>query len=109
VHVGGATATNIDFSHVLNSKLPVFIAVVVVLAFVLLMPGFNYGRGSSILRLSGTGPIDAWVPVLLFSGHRNPRRDPRRAPLAHHRSGRQRLLTRCQGRRAASNWRSQYH
>jgi RND superfamily putative drug exporter len=37
VHVGGATATNIDFSHVLTSKLPVFIAVVVILAFVLLM------------------------------------------------------------------------
>ena len=29
VHVGGVTATNIDFSHVLTDKLPVFIAVVV--------------------------------------------------------------------------------
>jgi putative drug exporter of the RND superfamily len=95
VHVGGATATNIDFSHVLTDKLPLFIAVVVALAFVLLMAVFrslliplvasvmnllsagaafgalnavfNWGWGSPILRLSGTGPIDAWVPVLMFS------------------------------------------
>ena len=95
VHVGGVTATNIDFSHALTSKLPVFIAVVVLLAFLLLMTVFrslliplvaavmnllavgaalgalnavfNWGWGSSILRLSGTGPIDAFIPVLLFS------------------------------------------
>jgi RND superfamily putative drug exporter len=95
VHVGGLTATNIDFSHVLTNKLPVFIAVVVLLAFLLLMTVFrslliplvaavmnllavgaalgalnavfNWGWGSSILRLSGTGPIDAFIPVLLFS------------------------------------------
>jgi putative drug exporter of the RND superfamily len=95
VHVGGVTATNIDFSHVLTDKLPVFIAVVVVLAFILLMAVFrsllipltasvmnllsvgaalgalnavfNWGWGSSILGLSGTGPIDAFIPVLLFS------------------------------------------
>ena len=95
VHVGGVTATNIDFSYALTSKLPVFIAVVVLLAFLLLMAVFrslliplvaavmnllavgaalgalnavfNWGWGSSILRLSGTGPIDAFIPVLLFS------------------------------------------
>jgi putative drug exporter of the RND superfamily len=95
VHVGGVTATNIDFSHVLTDKLPVFIAVVALLAFVLLMAVFrsllipltasvmnllsvgaalgalnavfSWGWGSSILRLSGTGPIDAFIPVLLFS------------------------------------------
>jgi putative drug exporter of the RND superfamily len=95
VHVGGETATNIDFSHVLTSKLPLFIAVVVVLAFLLLMTVFrsllipltasvmnllsvgaalgalnavfNWGWGSSIFGLSGTGPIDAFIPVLLFS------------------------------------------
>ena len=95
VHVGGDTATNIDFSHVLTDKLPVFIAVVVILAFLLLMTVFrsllipltasvmnllsvgaalgalnavfNWGWGSSILHLSGTGPIDAFIPVLLFS------------------------------------------
>ena len=95
VHVGGVTATNIDFSHVLTDKLPVFIAVVVILAFLLLITVFrsllipltasvmnllsvgaalgalnavfNWGWGSSILHLSGTGPIDAFIPVLLFS------------------------------------------
>jgi putative drug exporter of the RND superfamily len=89
------TATNIDFSHVLTDKLPLFIAVVAVLAFLLLLvvfrslliplvasimnllsvgaalgalnAVFNWGWGSSILGLSGTGPIDAFVPVLMFS------------------------------------------
>jgi RND superfamily putative drug exporter len=28
---------------------------------------FHWGWGSSLLGLSGTGPIDAWLPVLLFS------------------------------------------
>jgi RND superfamily putative drug exporter len=79
----------------LTNKLPVFIAVVVLLAFLLLMTVFrslliplvaavmnllavgaalgalnavfNWGWGSPILRLSGTGPIDAFIPVLLFS------------------------------------------
>ncbi len=95
VHVGGVTATNIDFSHVLTSKLPLFITVVVLLAFLLLMAVFrslliplvasvmnllsvgaalgalnavfNWGWGSSLLRLPGTGPVDAFIPVLLFS------------------------------------------
>jgi RND superfamily putative drug exporter len=28
---------------------------------------FNWGWGGSILKLSGTGPIDAFLPVLMFS------------------------------------------
>ena len=95
VHVGGVTATNIDFAHVLTDKLPLFIAVVVILAFLLLMAVFrslliplvasvmnllsvaaalgamnavfNWGWGSSLLHLSGSGPIDAFLPVLVFS------------------------------------------
>ena len=95
VHVGGVTATNIDFAHVLTDKLPLFIAVVVVLAFILLLvvfrslliplvasvmnllsvgaalgalnAVFNWGWGTSVLGLSGTGPIDAFVPVIMFS------------------------------------------
>ena len=95
IHVGGLTAANIDFSHVLTEKLPLFIAVVVLLAFLLLMivfrslliplvasimnlvsigaalgalnAVFNWGWGSSILHLSATGPIDAFLPVLMFS------------------------------------------
>jgi RND superfamily putative drug exporter len=95
VHVGGVTATDIDFSHVLTTKLPVFIAVVVALAFLLLMAVFrsfliplvaslmnllsigaalgalnavfNWGWGGSLLGLTGTAPIDAFIPVLMFS------------------------------------------
>jgi RND superfamily putative drug exporter len=95
VHVGGETATNIDFSQVLGDKLPVFIAVVVILAFLLLAAVFrsllipltaavlnllsvgaalgalnavfNWGWGASLLGLTGTGPIDAFLPVIMFS------------------------------------------
>ena len=41
VHVGGVTAVNIDFAHVLTDKLPIFIAVVVLLAFLLLLVAFR--------------------------------------------------------------------
>jgi putative drug exporter of the RND superfamily len=95
VHVGGETATNIDFSHVLSSKLPLFIAVVVLLSFLLLTAVFrslliplvasimnllsiaaalgalnavfNLGWGASLLGLTAKGPIDAFIPVLMFS------------------------------------------
>ena len=95
MHVGGVTAANIDFAHVLTSKLPLFIAVVVILAFVLLLAVFrslliplvasvmnllsvgaglgalnavfHWGWGSSVLGLSGTGPVDSFVPVVMFS------------------------------------------
>jgi RND superfamily putative drug exporter len=95
VHVGGVTAANIDFAHVLTDKLPIFIAIVVLLAFVLLMAVFrslliplvasvmnllsvgaalgamvavfSWGWGDSLLHLSGTGPVDAFLPVLVFS------------------------------------------
>jgi RND superfamily putative drug exporter len=93
--VGGETATNIDFAHVLTDKLPIFIVIVVLLAFLLLMAVFrslliplaasvmnllsvgaalgamnavsSWGWGSSLLHLSGTGPVDAFLPVLIFS------------------------------------------
>jgi RND superfamily putative drug exporter len=95
VHVGGVTATDIDFSNVLSEQLPRFIAVVVLLAFLLLMAVFrsllipvvasimnllsigaalgalnavfNWGWCGSILGLTGTSPIDAFIPVLMFS------------------------------------------
>jgi RND superfamily putative drug exporter len=95
VHVGGVTATNIDFARELSGKLPLFVAVVVLLAFLLLLvvfrsllvplvasimnllsvgaalgavnAVFNWGWGSSILGLSGTGPVEAFLPVLMFS------------------------------------------
>ena len=95
VHVGGVTATDIDFSHVLTDKLPLFIAIVVILGFLLLTAVFrslliplvasvmnllsigaalgamnavfNWGWGRSILGLTGTGPVDVFIPVLMFS------------------------------------------
>jgi RND superfamily putative drug exporter len=89
------TAVNIDFAHVLTGKLPIFIAVVVLLAFLLLLVAFrsllvplvasimnllsvgaalgavnavfNWGWGASVLGLSGTGPVEAFLPVIMFS------------------------------------------
>jgi RND superfamily putative drug exporter len=94
VSVGGFTAGSIDFSHVLSEKLPLFIAIVVVLSALLLMvifrslviplqaaimnllsiggalgatvAVFQWGWGSSILGLS-KGPIEPWIPVLMFA------------------------------------------
>jgi RND superfamily putative drug exporter len=95
VLVGGTTAIQHDFSHVLSSKLPLFIAVVVVLAFILLMivfrsllipltasvmnllsvgaalgilnAVFDWGWGHSLIGVSGDNPVEVFLPVLLFS------------------------------------------
>ena len=94
-HVGGQAASAIDFAHVLGSKLPLFIAVVVILALILLTAVFRSllipltasalnlisvvaalgaitavftrGWGASLLGLPGTGPVDAFLPVVMFS------------------------------------------
>jgi putative drug exporter of the RND superfamily len=95
VHIGGATALGVDFAHVISQKLPLFVGLVVVLAFILLAcvfrslvvpltasvmnllsigaalgvmtAAFQYGWGKSLLSLSENGPIDVFVPVLLFA------------------------------------------
>jgi len=95
VLVGGATAAGVDFSAILASKLGVFIGVVVVVAFLLLMlvfrslliPAvasvmnllsvgaalgvmnavFEWGWGSSVLGISHTGPVEVFIPVIMFS------------------------------------------
>jgi putative drug exporter of the RND superfamily len=95
VLVGGATAGVDDFSAVLASKLALFIAVVVVVAFLLLMlvfrslliPAvasvmnllsvgaalgimnavFEWGWGHSLLGVSRTGPVEVFIPVIMFS------------------------------------------
>ena len=95
VLVGGTTAIQTDFSHVLSSKLPLFVAVVVILAFLLLMAVFrsllipvvasvmnllsvaaalgilnaifSWGWGHSLFGISGTAPVAVFVPVLMFS------------------------------------------
>ncbi len=95
VLVGGTTAIFIDFSHVLSSKLPLFIGLVVLLSFLLLMTVFRsfvipltaaimnllsigaafgilvavfeWGYGGSVIGLTGTSPIEAFLPVMLFA------------------------------------------
>jgi RND superfamily putative drug exporter len=89
VLVGGTTAIFEDFSHILSAKLPLFIGVVVLLSFLLLMVVFRslvipltaavmnllsagaaFGVVTAIFQkgwLGGTtGPIETFVPVLMF-------------------------------------------
>jgi len=93
-YVGGATATQIDFAHVLGSRLPYFIGVVVLLSALLLMvvfrslviplqaaamnllsigaamgivvAVFQFGWAGSLFNTAG-GPIAAFVPMLVFA------------------------------------------
>jgi RND superfamily putative drug exporter len=95
VLVGGTTAVFIDFSNVLSSKLPLFIGLVVILSFLLLMTVFRsivipltaavmnllsigaalgmlvavfqWGDLGGIIGLTGTGPVEAFLPVMLFA------------------------------------------
>jgi RND superfamily putative drug exporter len=94
VYVGGATASQVDFSHVLSSKLPLFIGVVISVAALLLLLVFrslvipvqaalmnllSIGASLGIVQavfergwfasLFGAqpGPIDAFIPVLTFA------------------------------------------
>jgi RND superfamily putative drug exporter len=94
IEVGGFTASNEDFSQVVASKLPLFVGVVVLFSALLLLAVFRSviipikaailnllsigaalgfvtlvfqeGHGSSLLGI-GTGPIDSFVPVLMFA------------------------------------------
>jgi RND superfamily putative drug exporter len=95
VHIGGTTAANEDFSRVLGSKLPQFLAVVVGVAFLLLAlvfrslliplvasimnllsfgvalgvmtAAFQFGWGKPVLGFSQAGPIEAWIPAMMFA------------------------------------------
>jgi RND superfamily putative drug exporter len=95
VLVGGQTAIFEDFAHVLSSKLPLFIGVVVLLSFLLLtlvfrslviptmaavmnllsvaagfgvvVAVFQWGWLGNLIGLDKTGPIEAFVPVLTFA------------------------------------------
>ncbi|MGN6872744.1 MAG: MMPL family transporter [Solirubrobacteraceae bacterium] len=94
VLVGGFTAGSIDFSHVLSSKLPLFIGIVVVLSALLLfvmfrslvipvqaalmnllsiggalgvtVAVFQNGWFASVLGVE-KGPVEPWIPVLMFA------------------------------------------
>src|SRR5579884_3108258 len=92
--VGGFTAGSIDFAHVLSSKLPLFIALVVVLSALLLCVIFRslviplQAAVMNLLSIGGAlgatvavfengwlagplglqkGPVEPWVPVLMFA------------------------------------------
>jgi RND superfamily putative drug exporter len=94
VYVGGATASQVDFSHVLSSKLPLFIGVVVGLASLLLLVVFRsivipvQAAVMNLLSIAASlgvvqavfergwlgglfgvqpGPIDAFIPVFAFA------------------------------------------
>jgi putative drug exporter of the RND superfamily len=94
VLVGGFTAGSIDFSHVLASKLPLFVGIVVLLSALLLfvlfrslvipiqaalmnllsiggalgatVVVFQWGWLASLLGVQ-KGPIEPWIPVLIFA------------------------------------------
>ena len=95
VLIGGQTAIFADFSSVLSRKLPLFIGVVVLLSFLLLtavfrsllIPAmaavmnlltagasfgaitavFQWGWLGSLLGVDKTGPIEAFLPVMMFA------------------------------------------
>ena len=95
VLVGGDTAIFVDFAHVLSAKLPLFIALVVVLSFILLsivfrslviplvgavmnllsigaafgilVAVYEWGYIDKLFGISRTGPIESFIPVMLFA------------------------------------------
>jgi RND superfamily putative drug exporter len=94
IHVGGMTASGIDFSDMIGKRLPIFIGAVLLLSFLLLLmvfrsvlvplkavlmnllsigaaygvmvAVFQWGWFGSIVGVSG-GPIEAWAPMMLFA------------------------------------------
>ena len=95
VLVGGLTASVIDFSEVNGERLPILIAVVIAVSFLLLVVVFRsilvplkaaimnllsigaaygvivaifqWGWGASLLGIESTAPIEAWAPMMLFT------------------------------------------
>jgi RND superfamily putative drug exporter len=95
VLVGGATAENVDYSDVINHWLPIVLAFVLGLSFLLLtlvfrslvlsatavvlnllsvgaaygllVLVFQHGVGANLLGLQQVERVEAWVPVFLFS------------------------------------------
>jgi putative drug exporter of the RND superfamily len=95
VDVGGFTAGGIDFSHYLAGRLLYLIGAVLILSFILLMAVFRsllvplkavimnllsvgaaygivvaifqWGWGRGLIGVDKAGPIDPWVPMMLFA------------------------------------------
>jgi RND superfamily putative drug exporter len=94
IYVGGSTALAHDFANVLDSKIPLFLAVIVILGCLLLMIAFRsilipltaalmnllavgasfglvvavfqWGWGSSLIG-SGTGPVESYLPIIMIA------------------------------------------
>jgi RND superfamily putative drug exporter len=95
VKVGGATAAAIDFSHYTGKRLPLYIGAVLLLSFLLLtvvfrsllvplkavvmnlltvgaaygvlVAVFQWGWGADLIGLGKEGPIEPWVPSMMFA------------------------------------------
>ena len=95
VYTSGGPAIIVDFSDFIGSRLPLFIGAVLLLSFLLLMTVFHsvvvplkavimnmlsigasfgamvavfqWGFMDSVFGLGKEGPIDAWVPMMLFA------------------------------------------
>jgi RND superfamily putative drug exporter len=95
VKVGGSSAGSIDFADYLAGRLPLLIGSVLILSFLLLMivfrsllvplkavimnllsvsaaygiivAIFQWGWGKSLFGIGKEGPIDAWIPMMLFA------------------------------------------
>ncbi len=94
-HLGGVTAATTDFSEIIASRTPYFIAGVVTLSFLLLMLAyrsllipfkaacmnlisiaaaygvvtviFQWGWGAQLIGLEGPVPIESYVPMMMFA------------------------------------------
>jgi len=95
VHIGGTTATFIDLSNFLGSHLPIFMLVVLGLSFLLLLvvfrslvvplkavimnvlsigaaygllvAVFQWGWGAGIIGVGQKGPIESFIPMMMFA------------------------------------------
>ncbi|HMD22820.1 MAG TPA: MMPL family transporter, partial [Streptosporangiaceae bacterium] len=95
VYVGGVTAVNGDFAAIIAPKLLIFVAVILILGFLLLMLAFRsllipavaavmnllaaaasfgvlvavfqYGWGLRLLNLGQAGPVESFLPVLMLA------------------------------------------
>jgi RND superfamily putative drug exporter len=95
VYVGGLTAIFADFTGVIDDKLPLFIGIVVGLAFILLATAFRsllipltasicnllaagaafgvvtavfqFGWGGSVIGIGRAGPVEPFLPVMMFA------------------------------------------
>lgn len=95
VHVGGSTATFVDLSNFLGSHLPIFMVVVLGLSFLLLLivfrslvvplkavimnvlsigaaygvlvAVFQWGWGAGIIGVGKKGPIESFIPMMMFA------------------------------------------